>query len=42
MNSFIYNIPTKVYFGENQLNNLGNELKKFGNKVLLTYGGGSI
>lgn len=42
MNSFIYHIPTKVYFGENQLENLGPELKKFGNRVLLTYGGGSI
>ncbi len=42
MNSFVYNIPTKVYFGENQLANLGNELKRYGKKVLLTYGGGSI
>ena len=42
MNSFIYNIPTKVYFGENQLGNLGKELSQFGKRVLLTYGGGSI
>jgi alcohol dehydrogenase YqhD (iron-dependent ADH family) len=42
MNNFVYNIPTKVYFGENQLFHLGEELKKFGNRVLLTYGGGSI
>lgn len=42
MNSFIYDIPTKVYFGENQLGHLGEELAKYGNKVLLTYGGGSI
>lgn len=42
MNSFIYNIPTKVYFGENQLGNLGAELRKFGKRVLVTYGGGSI
>ena len=42
MNSFIYNIPTKVYFGENQLGNLGKEILKFGKRVLLTYGGGSI
>ena len=42
MNSFVYNIPTKVYFGENQLGHLGEELKKFGNKVLMTYGGGSF
>lgn len=42
MNSFVYDIPTKVYFGENQLGNLGKELRKFGTRVLLTYGGGSI
>ncbi|MBO5832789.1 MAG: iron-containing alcohol dehydrogenase [Alistipes sp.] len=42
MNNFVYNIPTKVYFGENQLGHLGEELAKFGKRVLLTYGGGSI
>ncbi len=42
MNSFIYDIPTRVYFGENQLGHLGAELRKFGRRVLLTYGGGSI
>lgn len=42
MNNFIYDIPVKVYFGENQLGNLGGELKKYGKRVLLTYGGGSI
>ena len=40
--NFIYDIPTKVYFGENQLSHLGEELKKYGKRVLLTYGGGSI
>lgn len=42
MNGFIYDIPVKVYFGENQLQHLGEELRKFGKRVLLTYGGGSI
>ena len=42
MNSFIYDIPTKVYFGEHQLSHLGEELAKYGKRVLLTYGGGSI
>ncbi|MDD3383659.1 MAG: iron-containing alcohol dehydrogenase [Bacilli bacterium] len=43
MNSkFVYDIPTKIYFGENQLKNLGKELSKYGKRVLLTYGGGSI
>lgn len=40
--NFIYDIPTKVYFGENQLIHLANEIKKYGKRVLLTYGGGSI
>lgn len=38
---FIYNVPTKVYFGD-RLDRLGAELAKFGKRVLLTYGGGSI
>ncbi len=42
MNNFVYDIPVKVYFGENQLHHLGEELSKFGKRVLLTYGGGSI
>ncbi|MDD3406348.1 MAG: iron-containing alcohol dehydrogenase [Paludibacteraceae bacterium] len=42
MNNFIYDIPVKVYFGEDQLQHLGEELSKFGKHVLLTYGGGSI
>ena len=43
MNSkFVYDIPTRVYFGENQLVNLGKELSAYGKKVLLVYGGGSI
>ena len=42
MNNFIYDIPVKVYFGRDQLQHLGAELKKFGRRVLLTYGGGSI
>lgn len=42
MNSFVYDIPVKVYFGRNQLGHLGEELGRFGKRVLLTYGGGSI
>lgn len=42
MNDFVYDIPVKVYFGKNQLAHLGAELGKYGRKVLLTYGGGSI
>lgn len=42
MNNFVYDIPTKVYFGLDQLGNLTSELSKYGKRVLLTYGGGSI
>ena len=42
MNNFVYDIPVKIYFGENQLLHLGEELSKYGNRVLMTYGGGSI
>lgn len=40
--SFIYDIPTKVYFGEGYFDCLGKELKAFGTNVLLVYGGGSV
>lgn len=42
MNDFIFHNPDRVYFGKSALDNLGEELKKYGKKVLLVYGGGSI
>lgn len=42
MNSFVYELPVKVYFGKDQLGHLGEELAKCGKRVLLAYGGGSI
>ena len=42
INDFVYDIPVKVYFGRDQLKHLGEELKRFGTRVLMTYGGGSI
>lgn len=42
MNSFVYHVPVKVYFGENQFGHLGKELRTCGGRVLLAYGGGSI
>ena len=42
IHDFIYDIPVRVYFGRDQLSNLGTELKKYGTRVLMTYGGGSI
>lgn len=42
MLNFHYNIPTEIYFGKGQINNLGTNLKKVSSNVLLVYGGGSI
>lgn len=42
MNDFVYHIPTKVYFGTDQMQYLGKELQSYGKRVLLVYGGGSI
>ncbi len=42
MNDFIFHNADKIYFGKNQLGNLPDELARFGKKVLMVYGGGSI
>lgn len=42
LGNFMYCNPTRIYFGEDALDNLGTELEKYGNKIMLTYGGGSI
>lgn len=40
--NFTYCNPTKLYFGKNSLKYLNIELPKYGDKVVLIYGGGSI
>ena len=42
LGDFSYCNPTRLYFGENALDNLAGELAEYGEKVLLVYGGGSI
>lgn len=42
LGDFTYCNPTKLYFGEDALDNLSTELKKYGKNVVLVYGGGSI
>ena len=42
LGNFIYSNPTKLYFGDDSLKYLADELKIYGKKVMLTYGGGSI
>ena len=42
LGKFVYSNPTKLYFGENSLENLPQELACYGKNVMLIYGGGSI
>ena len=42
LGNFTYCNPTKLYFGDKSLENLKNELPKYGKNVVLVYGGGSI
>ncbi len=42
MENFTYYNPTKLIFGKDQVGQLQNEVPKFGEKVLIVYGGGSI
>ena len=42
MLNYVHDIPTKIYFGKNQISQLESILKPLGKKVLLAYGGGSI
>lgn len=42
MMNFDYSIPTTIFFGKDKINVLGEEIKKYAEKVLLVYGGGSI
>ena len=42
LGNFSYVNPTKLYFGEDALSHLHEELSNYGNRILLVYGGGSI
>ncbi|ADC48983.1 NADH-dependent butanol dehydrogenase [Alkalihalophilus pseudofirmus OF4] len=42
MNPFVFKNPTKLVFGKGQNEELANEVKRYGKKVLVVYGGGSI
>jgi len=42
LGNFSYHNPTKLYFGENAISSLKDELSRYGDNVLLVYGGGSI
>ena len=42
LGNFCYHNPTKLYFGDDSLTYLRDELKNYGSNVLLVYGGGSV
>lgn len=42
MQNFIFENPTKIIFGQGQIKRIGQEAARFGKKVLLVYGQGSI
>lgn len=42
MEKFVFQNPTKLLFGEGQIERLPKELAQYGKNVLLVYGGGSI
>jgi len=42
MLNFDYSIPTKIFFGRDKIDELAENIKNYGSKVLLVYGGGSI
>lgn len=42
MLNYVHNIPTKLYFGKGQIDNLPTILKEYGKNVLMVYGSGSI
>jgi alcohol dehydrogenase len=42
VNPFVFQNPTKLIFGKGKLEELRTEVPRFGKKVLLVYGGGSI
>ncbi len=42
LGNFVYSNPTKLYFGEDSLQYLSEELPKYGKNVQLIYGSGSI
>lgn len=42
MNSFVFQNPTRLRFGKDQIQQLSEEVSRYGNNILLVYGGGSI
>ena len=42
MFNFVFDVPVKILFGKGSVEGLSDEILKYGNRVLICYGGGSI
>ena len=42
MQNFIYDVSTKILFGNGQIQNLGAEIRRFSERILVVFGGGSV
>ena len=42
MQNFMFENPTKIIFGKGSIAKIGAEVKRFGNRVLMVYGMGSV
>ena len=42
MIDFTFENPTRIHFGKDSLSHLSEEVRRYGNRILLVYGGGSI
>lgn len=42
MNNYNFRVPTDIRFGKDQIECLAEEIGRYGKKILMTYGGGSI
>lgn len=42
MLNFSFNLPTNLFFGKDSIKEMGSEILKYSDRVLLVYGGGSI
>ena len=42
MIDFTFENPTRIHFGKDSLKHLAEEVRRYGNRILLVYGGGSI
>ncbi|MGE5855968.1 MAG: iron-containing alcohol dehydrogenase, partial [Syntrophaceae bacterium] len=42
MQNFVFENPTRIVFGKGSIAKIGTEVKRFGGRVLMVYGMGSV